>query len=639
MSILRSVRDKEWIRNAFLAHSYNQEERALRAATFSTADSKFVSTKVGGNICINPLPQFCRAADIRRPGLGNYGNALGRYYNDAYDNHNQIVHFRMGVPSFNSLLLFVSNFYNGAAGRMARTGQGPSWLYRLGEAAGFVVGVMSWKIQAVRLVGQAYGFFAQKGSSKFYTVKPTMPMYWNAVQTIVNQIAVNTGIVPRIGGEGQAMVKSASYEFPSDMRAKLTQAMPDIFHSSGSIDVYAIANRAQRMARRQMQAVENALEGSNDVRAAFRIMNEQKVDVGAGGHLNYETYLENWFASTPSGANSQVTPENDDISKISDLQAGGTGFWEFLKAEFDDGSAFVSFRVNYTGPISESFSNTTGESELGAKLNNMASSARNLKFTLAGGNVAPGVDAVVQGVTDFVQGAADSVGLGGVVSAMTGGAYVDIPNVWRGSTAQMPKASYNIVLTTIYNHPIAQLLYVYLPMAMLLAMAMPLSTGKQSYTSPFILEYYDKGRSQSRLAIVDSLSFTRGIHTLGFNADHRPLGIEATLSIADLSNVIHMPIAMGISLVGMAFSSVNNLLAGVTASGIFDDDTAFTDYMATLSSLGLADQIYPLRKLKLNLTREMVKWESMTSPARLAGIMGDSLPGRLVSIFYAGTVR
>lgn len=638
MSLLRGVKDKAWIRNAFLAHSYNQEERAKRAATFSTADSKFVSTRIGGNLCINPLPQFCRAADIRRPGLGNYGNALGRYYNDAYDNHNQIVHFRMGVPSFNSLILFVSNFYNGAAGHMARTGQGPSWLYRLGEAAGFVVSVMSWKIQAVRLVGQMYSFFAQKGSSKFYTVKPTMPMYWNAVQTIVNQIAVNTGIVPRIGGEGQSMVKSASYEFPSDMAAKLVQAMPDVFHRSGSIDVYAIANRAQRMARRQMQAVENALDGSNDVRAAFRIMNEQRVDSSTGG-LDYRTYLKNWFASSPSGANAPPTNENGDISKIEDLQNANTGFWEFLQAEFDDGAAFVSFRVNYTGSVSESFSNTTGESELGSKLNNMTSAARNVKFTLAAGNVAPVIDEAIKGVTEFIQGAADAVGLGGVVSALTGGAFVDIPNVWRGSSAQMPKSSYNIVLTTLYNHPIAQLLYVYLPLAMLLAMTLPLSTGKQSYTSPFILEYYDKGRAQSRLAIVDSLSITRGIHTLGFNAEHRPLGIEATLSIADLSNVIHMPIAMGISLGGMVFSSVNNIAAGVTASGIFDDDTIFTDYLATLSSLGLADQIYPMRRLKLNLTREMVKWESMTSPARIAGLLGDTVPGRLVSAFYVGTVR
>lgn len=75
--------------------------------------------------------------------------------------------------------------------------------------------ILSWKLLAVHLLGVGLRFAMGKPSSKFYYLKPTMPLYWNAVNSIVNQIAVNRGIVPRIGGAGQSALNN-NYEFSKD---------------------------------------------------------------------------------------------------------------------------------------------------------------------------------------------------------------------------------------------------------------------------------------------------------------------------------------------------------------------------------------------------------------------------------------
>lgn len=652
MALSEFILDRTWAQNALMAQSYQQSRQAKNAATFSPVETTFVTTRIGGNVCINPLPQFTRSADIRRAGVTTIGNGMGRYYYEAFQRHYQIINIRLGVPAFNSLAMFLTNNYNTKLGRLARTGEGPSWLYRVGEAAGFVVNIMSWKIQLVRLVGQAYAFFAEKGSSKFYTVKPTMPLYWNAVQSIVNQMAVNYGIVPRLGGDAQRFKDAPSYEYPPGMIKQLRNYAPRIFHSSGSIDVYAIATQAQRNARAYMKRLEAATDAEMSIADTLRYVNESKLTGGDIPAADYTNYLNRWLSTNQSGSQESIrnTIEVDgvtieeginDFSTIESLRDATSGdrLSDFLNAELDDGGAFVSFRVNHTGSVSDSFSNATGDSELGNTLNNLTSSRRNLAFTLANGNVSEMVSGVLGGVKSVIEGTLDTVGLGGVSNLIFGGAFTDIPSMWKSSSARVGQSSYTIQLVSPYNHPYAKLLYVDIPFAMLLAMALPLSTGKQSYTSPFILEYYDQGRSQSRLAIVDSLSVTRGSTSLAFSRDKRALGIDVTLNFAHLDNIVHMPISQGLGLTDTIISTIANPIGAITGSSIFDDDSPYTDYLASVCGLGLSDQIYRFRKLKLNLTREMLKWESWTSPARIMNALGDSWPGRIANTFYAGTVR
>jgi hypothetical protein len=569
---------------------------------------------------------------------------------------------RFGVPAFNSLTTFFSGFYNTGAGQLARTGRATGVFYEVGLASGFIVSLISWKVVAIHLLSVIVNFSLQKPRSKFYYLKPTMPLYWNAVNTIVNQIAVNRGIVPRVFGKDDVEIKD-NYDFTESDRATLNQKIPAIFASNGSIDVYSLAGRAQRLARTREKKIQALVDQKKKLGITDMSVIMQQINSEAPADNKtrpYREYLNSWLKTAQSvprttgnsGATADTTvaqatnnaaPSTGTATPATDAsgesaeglvnsQADAAGLFDFITNEWDDGTAFVGFRVNATGPINESFSNSVTESELASKINGMSSSSRSTRFDFAGGNVDDGivgkfVGGAVNAVADVVSGLASGIGVSGLAS-LAGSAFVDIPKHWQSSMASLPRASYTINLVSPYGNPVSQLLNLHIPLAMLLAGALPLSTGTQSYTSPFLVELYDKGRCQTRLGMIDSLSITRGTGNMGFNNEGNAMGIDVSFSIVDMSSVMSMPISEGFSL---------NPLKDI--GNIFDDDNVFTDYMNVLAGLGLQDQVYTKRRLKLNLTQAMAQWESWTSPSHFANFVGDLFPSRLIAAFYKGTAR
>lgn len=704
--------DSQWVRQAFLVSQDQLDAVDQQNRTFSTASIKFTDTTLGGNICINPPPQFTRYADLRPANRSRNSNSqgMGRYYSEAIDDHNQIIYMRFGQPAFNSMTNFFSGFYNSDAGALARTGRSPGLFYAIGRAGTFVVSLLSWKLLAVHLLGFGLNLLRDKPNSKYYYLKPAMPLYWNAVSTIVNQIAVNKGVVPRLGGNLDAQglsdqsVLNQQYQFTQNDVDQLHKQFPAMFNSSGSIDVYAMATRAQRMVRAQEKAFIQTFGDSDNADVASniqRIYSQSMSDPGS----NFQSYLNGWLASEaaqPSGttagsSDAQITaavataandggaaapPSSDssieNLDQMTNPSNPASAFMNFLKGELDDGGAFASFRVDHTGSVQESFSNQVGESEIQQKINNIASSSRSTSFNFMNGNIVGGAlgsmaSAAFGAVGDLVKGVTDQLQLSGL-AVLGGAAFADIPKVWQSSAASLPRASYTIQLRSPYGNPFSQLMNIYIPLAMLLAGALPISAGKQSYCSPFLVELYDKGRCQTRLGMIDSLSITRGVGNMGWNGDGECLGMEVSFSVVDMSSVMHMPISAGFSfntafntvtgavaggiggagaggvigslggpagtLVGGASGAIGGAALGAAAGlGVFDEDTVFTDYMNVLGSVGLADQIYQMRRWKRNLTQKLVAFDSWKSVSHMASFAGDLWPSRLVSAFYRGTVR
>ena len=69
---------------------------------------------------------------------------------------------------------------------------------------------------------------------------------------------------------------------------------------------------------------------------------------------------------------------------------------------------------------------------------------------------------------------------------------------------------------------------------------------------------------------------------------------------------------------------------------IFTDDTNFTDYMSVLASLGVAENIYPFRKLRLRLLRAQAEWSTHYSAPAMAMAYGDSFVAQFPKIFIMG---
>lgn len=678
--IQRAVRDTSWVRRAFLVPSAEADKATDRYMT--TAKLKFADSSVGGNKCINPPPQFTRTADIKVENIFTaknsknipvttqvLGNGIGRYYSEAIDDNVRYISMRFGVAKYNSLTTFFTGFYNSDAGMLARTGRAGGLFYNIGKAAGFVVPMLSLPLLFINFTGNLLRYLTMKPSSKYYYLKPTMPLYWNAVTSIVNDISVNRGIVPRYFGDDEEIQGKLDNKFPfksADMTA-FQQLMPDIIMEGGGFNVYALSTRYQRIARRVYQKIESAYDNtaiSNTTISDFlQSVIENGLKIESIVVPSFTGYLNKWFgnsqsqptstsvttstttsttttASTTSTSTSTTTTQTGDsvavdpgdgVEKIPEKESDLTGFAEFLEAELDDGSAFVTFRVDDdNSSVNESFSNSVGESEISMKLNSMSGEARSSRFSFAGGNITDGligqiVGTAMSSVSDVLSGVAAGMGMSGL-AALAGSAFVDIPKHWQNSIANLPSMNYSVRLTSPYGNSMSQMLNIYIPLAMLLAAALPLSTGKQSYTSPFLCEAYDKGRAQTRLGIFESLNITRGVGNLPFDNNGNCMAIDVSWSIKDLSSVMHMPIVHGANFL-------------VPTTSFFDDDTAFSDYMAVLGNLSLEENIYPMQRAKLALTKAGVNMRSRFSKAHMAQEIGSWLPFQLWGISYPGIVN
>ena len=163
---------------------------------------------------------------------------------------------------------------------------------------------------------------------------------------------------------------------------------------------------------------------------------------------------------------------------------------------------------------------------------------------------------------------------------------------------------------------------IWIPFYMLLAGGMPRSTGKQSYTSPYYCQIYDRGRLQSRLAMVESISVTRGTSHLPFDLYGKALAVDVTLNIKDLSSIAHLPVSSG------------NLLE--IDIGL-DEDNITSDYLAVLAGMDIYSQIYAFPKAQIKATKLLASVKhKATSPAYHASLFKNSIDNGFINSITLG---
>jgi hypothetical protein len=674
-------RDSEWVKQAFMLLSSQGDatDRAARIAT--TANYKFVDSSLGGSFVINPLPQYTYIADPKRGGASplkpdveraSPSQGIGRYFSEAHDDHYQVVTMRFGVPQFNSLWSFYGAAVNGKAALLAKTGRGDQDFFAIGKAAAYTVATAIGGIPM--FLYQVYRFFTQKPVSRYYYLKPAMPLYWNAVTSMLNTLAVNMGIAPYaqtdqqqqwFGSGGSDNPAGGSNQPDASVLAQYAAGLPGIFMPDGRIDVYAMATKAQRVADLYYRNIQNIIENNStfsDIQNALKQFQGSNLALPTPNY-SLVSYIAAYFGITSySGSNptnsdsgDAANPSNSDgtsdteaINQWSDMNS----LTALAKAELEDGASFVSFRVDATGPVSESFSNQIGESDVSQKANSVSAQARSAQFDLAGGDVTSLVGKITGAVSGFMSGVVDAIGLSSLQS-LAGNAFLDFPETWQSSVAQMPSSNYSMTLRCPYGNPIARYMYLYVPLCMILGGVIPLATGPASYTSPFLCEMYCKSRAQIRLGMISDLQVTRGGGNIPFGVDDGPLQIDITFTVKDLSSLMYMAIAPSANpIAGIAAGAINAVgdaiggngttgdsdLASISAN-TYSDDTTFTDYMAVLGGLSLKDQVYASQKWRLNMAKSMLNLESSRSPGSLMALGVGTLPGRLLQAVASYTNR
>lgn len=661
------LRDASWVRHAFMLPPQGKDtpqggfpsERAYRPA--SSAVYKFTNTSLGGNFAINNPPQFTRFADIREPGRGRsdkkWFEGMGTYYSEAIDDPKQIIHMSFGVPRYNTMFNFFTSFYDSRTALLANTGRSSSAFYNLGLVGGYIVSLpLQPFILGATAISRVYNFMTRQTPSKWYHFKPTMHTYWTTVNTIANDLAINLGLIPRVMGNNNndGALKEPGNDVTPELWEDIHRILPDIFRRDGGIDVMALANRSQRMANAASAAEEKIRDEVSTIAqlrgrlGSYVTLKREDPHPEADARKYFEDYVKAEGETDTGGV-------TDTFSEWSELE----GVSNFLKANIRAGNQFASFRVNHRGSMSESFSNSTRESDMAQTLNTKVAQGRSMAFNVMGGNISKTIGEFVQGIQSTVAGALDSVKLGGLAT-LAGTAFLDMPKIWDGSTANLPRAEYTIPLPSPYGNDISRYINMYIPIAMLLAGSLPLSAGRASYTSPFICQIFHQGRVQCQLGMVDSITINRGTGNVGWNADNKMLGAEVTISVVDMSTILHMPIkgafggeaGGGSNLIGSSIQVAAALGGGavagdqgaafglaLTSGAVWDEQSLFGDYMAVLGGLPVEDTYYARRRLNLNMTRSLRAFNSWRSPSNFFSWAGDDSVSRMVMQFSQTSER
>lgn len=642
-------------------------ENIAKSEQFSEQSLQFADTSLGGNKSINPKPQFTLNADPNVDSLlskrsnfaksdRNSSMGMGRYYGESIDRRQQRIFMQYGIPRHNSLSGFFGGYYNVDQGNLANTGRVKSLLSTIGKYVGYVIllpvlpflaaGVLVYKGVVGGLLGMPLG--------KFYSMSPAMPLYWSSVTNIVNVLAVNLEVIAGVDSD-QIKIGDAGPESPGMTAAQnkeMNRLLPDIMRNDGDggggINIKGVATRYQRLSnahQRKFSEIYQAAGSDEEARAAiqkyleadpsaFTVESEASMGESIKAYLdsenNQQTTLEsNLLSAGGKDAKTKLKSISEQERAIKDFRAaqargvntirngskldtswfGLNNFYDKLKdtmlAEARQGSDFISFAVNDTGTVSESFTNTSKASDVAESMNQTSSSARNKIFNMAGGNIGDGMAAdalefLGSGIKSLVENTADMVGLSGL-AALGGKAFVDIPEFWESSSVTMPSESFTMELRTPYGNTMSILTNILVPLACILAGVAPRSTGKASYTGPFLCKLWSKGKSQVQLGIIDSLSITRGTGNVGFNVNGLATGIDVTFTVLNLSKMLHVPISAEVGVLDQfGFSQ-------------FDEDSNFTDYMAVLSSLGMIEQHSKFNNWRLKRARASANFDSWLS--------------------------
>lgn len=297
---------------------------------------------------------------------------------------------------------------------------------------------------------------------------------------------------------------------------------------------------------------------------------------------------------------------------------GNSSLGNYLKDGYNRGAEWVTFKVDPNQTESESWSNNVGEAEISQTINGISNTVRAAKFGFSNFKTGFSVlDAPLQMITDTIGGLMDGFQISGL-AALAGTGMVDIPKRYMDSSVNFTSSSYSMELRTPYGDPLSIYMHLYLPLITLMAGALPISHGNQSYGAPLLCQLFDRGRNNIKLGMIDSLSVTRGSGDVGWNIDGLPLGLDITFSVVDMSNIMHMPIDTGLS-------------ALLPWNALFGDDTAYSDYIATLGNLDINDQVNPQRKLAINMATNRINRDQYFNKARI----GNELMSGNISRFFS----
>ena len=526
----------------------------------------FRDTRLGSNDAINCLWQFNRDDDIVHTVLASeplqsnevYPIGEGRVYASTTEMNQTIAWFSFGVGKFTD----VAKFYTSAFEKdmIIRNNTGIS-----GASIGRIFGDMAMLAFTLPLIPLQWMVnlitqFNNLNVSRFYDIRLTMHLYYTYVDTMMAQWLVAAGIYSG-RGKDSAMQPSTAAASQKELEELLHQSPKPGAENDNGGD--APTGGPTWTASQDSLPLSLKLTGPS----MWEILSRRAQAMGvsdAGSVAKWQAELERLqslnaeeYDAISEWSGQGLFSDNDDI--IIRTAAGAT--------------QFVGFRVEKSTDANESFSNSTGPSSMAQKINSQVSDMMERKYDTGGFGGDTGMFASVK---EFIGDAWDAItdifSMGGAAEAWTNGAFIDIPDQYKGSDFSKSH-SLNFQLRSPYGDVVSIYQSIIVPLCMLLAGALPKAAGPNSYSQPFLCRVYVKGMFMIPLGIIDNISIKRGASEFGWTYQNLPTCVDVSVSIRDLSPAIYM--AMG----------------NTNIKNVFGVDNTFEEYMNTLAGLGLYERI------------------------------------------------
>lgn len=375
-----------------------------------------------------------------------------------------------------------------------------------------------------------------------------------------------------------------------------------------------------------------ALSGTDyigDIKTKLSTYNSESYGVTNGSSTTSAT-----STSTTSSDNTGATipTSSSDVSNVSEeswLGQVGT----LLLDQFYGGIDGVTFRTEGTGPVTDSFSNSTTQSSIASTFNNTVNAVQDFKFNMSGGNTGIGIiDEFVGTIKDAVTGLAAGSVIGNVPLALLGNAKVDIPEHWSDSSTNLHEESFSFYFEAPYAHPYSIATNVFLPLSLILPFVVPFSTGGSTYTSPFLVKAFSRGKTIIRTGIVKNASFTFGNGPLGWTTDMKPRNVKVDLTVGDLDSVMSVPISR-------VTNPLDLLNIAKQSSRYLGDTGKYNDYINRVTGTDYLDTVLRYNDVNRRMTRFTKDVENMFNPSTVANIVADSIVGDVARIFTPSPLK
>lgn len=590
---------------------FGLEEDALAPGMLGKAFHQ--DTRVGANDAINCLWQFNRDDDIMHPATTiNESMCIGegRVYATTTQTNQQIAWFTFGVPYYSSMFATFKSAFNDKLARLNINGydeKGDG--YSLAELFGRY-GTLTLCIWAIPLKIM-YEVANQRANvfkiNRFYELRTRMQLYYKFVDSMLAHWLVDVGMYNN--GKPKGSTKA-----PDALARDLTVS-PDNEEYVPMALIYTGSSIWDILRRRAVNAGfgDSNNTSLSDPEARSELIRRTLVGTGAVP-LRYTAskFIQQEAKSRPSlkmdvadSADTKKTFDDDFATLLAQaeqkmsaaIQASGddgavydddNGSWmTMFKSSALGATQFIGFRVDKSTDASESFSNSTQPSafaeEYNAKVKEAASKSVNygLKGEANSGSL-PG--AVIDWGADFLRGtlqalqSVDFFGITDLAQAAMTGTYFDAPEQYSGSDFNKSH-SLSFQLRSPYGDKVSIYQSIIVPLFCILAGALPRSGGPNSYVQPFLCRVYCKGMFSIPMGIIDSVSIKRGDSEFGWTYDSLPTCIDVNISIKDMSPIMYV----------CMYDSMFDDLTG--------SDSAFNEYLLTLSGVGLFERIAMTHKL------------------------------------------